>query len=59
MMQTLNKQKLMARMKSRMVAVDASTMNNEMFLYSIGYNNAITAILVEIACGEYDVLTPH
>ena len=54
MIQTLDKQKLVSRLKSCMVAVDTSDMNDQLYLYSIGYNAALTLLLIEIACDEFD-----
>ena len=54
MNQLINKQKLTHRLKSRMIAVDSATMPNEVFLYSVGYNAAISTLLIDTANGEFD-----
>ena len=50
----MNEQLLKSKLKSRMIAVDSLTMPNELFLYSIGYNSAISSILIDIVNGEFD-----
>ena len=49
----LSKTKLIDKLKSRMISVDSSTMNDRLFLYSIGYNAAISSILIDEANGEF------
>ena len=49
----ISKQKLINKLKSRMIAVDSSTMNDRLFLYSIGYNACAAALLIDEANGEF------
>lgn len=53
MKEILDKDRLVTHLKSRMIAVDHTTMPNDTFLYSIGYNNAITTLLIDIANGDF------